>query len=67
MNVYDLETGERRLAGLGDVTTAARLCDALDNIDFVMSCAYPNDIADPTARSERVSGDGDRHTPSRWS
>ena len=25
MNVYDLETGQRRLAGLGDVTTAARL------------------------------------------
>ena len=46
MNVYDLETGQRRLAGLGDVTTAARLCDGLDNIDFVMSCAYPNDIAD---------------------
>ena len=47
MNVYDLQTGERRLAGLDDVALAARLCDALDNIDFVMSAAYPNDIADP--------------------
>ena len=47
MNLYDLETGERRLARLDDVTTAARLCDALANIDFVMSSAYPNDIADP--------------------
>jgi trimethylamine--corrinoid protein Co-methyltransferase len=47
MNVYDLQTGERRLAGLEDVALAARLCDALDNIDFVMSAAYPNDIADP--------------------
>jgi trimethylamine--corrinoid protein Co-methyltransferase len=47
MNIYDLESGERRLAGLADVTTAARLCDGLDNIDFVMSSAFPNDIADP--------------------
>jgi len=47
MNVFELQTGERRLAGLDDVTTAARLCDGLPNIDFVMSSAYPNDIADP--------------------
>ena len=47
MNLYDLETGERRLARLEDVTTAARLCDALANIDFVMTCAYGSDIADP--------------------
>ena len=46
MNVYDLETGERRKATLADVSRAARLCDALANIDFVMSCAYPNDIVD---------------------
>ena len=47
MNVYDLETGERRLARLADVSAAARLCDGLDNIDFVMSSAYPSDVADP--------------------
>ena len=47
MNVYDLESGERRLARLDDVTAAARLCDALSNIDFVMSSAYPSDVADP--------------------
>ena len=47
MNVYDLETGERRLSGLDDVTLAARLCDGLPNIDFVMSSAYPNDVDDP--------------------
>jgi len=47
MNIYDLETGERRLARLADVSTAARLCDGLDNIDFVMSSAYPSDVADP--------------------
>jgi trimethylamine--corrinoid protein Co-methyltransferase len=47
MNIYDLETGERRLSGLADVTRAANLCDGLPNIDFVMSCAYPNDVEDP--------------------
>ena len=46
MNLYDLESGERRKATLADVATAARLCDALPNLDFVMSCAYPNEIAD---------------------
>ena len=47
MNIYDLETGERRLSGLDDVTRAANLCDDLAHIDFVMSCAYPNDVEDP--------------------
>ena len=42
MHLYDLETGERRLATLADVTVAARLCDALPDIDFVMSGAYPD-------------------------
>jgi len=42
MHLFDLETGERRLASLDDVTVAARLCDALPDIDFVMSGAYPD-------------------------
>jgi len=42
MHLYDLETGERRLATIDDVTVAARLCDALPDIDFVMSGAYPD-------------------------
>jgi trimethylamine---corrinoid protein Co-methyltransferase len=42
MHLFDLETGERRLAALADVTVAARLCDALPDIDFVMSGAYPD-------------------------
>jgi len=42
MHLHDLETGERRLAALEDVTEAARLCDALPDIDFVMSGAYPD-------------------------
>jgi trimethylamine--corrinoid protein Co-methyltransferase len=42
MHLFDLESGERRLAALADVTVAARLCDALPEIDFVMSGAYPD-------------------------
>jgi len=45
MSTYDLETGEHRPSALADISRAARLCDALPNIDFVMSCAHPNDIA----------------------
>ncbi len=44
MSTYDLETGEHRVSVLSDVVRAARLCDALPNIDFVMSCAHPNDV-----------------------
>jgi trimethylamine--corrinoid protein Co-methyltransferase len=40
----DLETGERRKSVLEDVAQAARLCDALDEIDFVMSFALPTDV-----------------------
>ena len=44
MHLYDLESGERRRTSLADVATCARLCDALDNIDFVMSSAYPHEV-----------------------
>jgi len=44
MSTCDLQTGEHRPSVLADVARAARLCDALPNIDFVMSCAHPNDI-----------------------
>jgi trimethylamine--corrinoid protein Co-methyltransferase len=44
MNLYDLETGERRPASLDDVGSAARLVDALDNLDFVMSSAYAHEL-----------------------
>lgn len=40
---YDLETGEHRPSVLEDVSRAARLCDTLPNIDFVMSAAHPTD------------------------
>jgi trimethylamine---corrinoid protein Co-methyltransferase len=45
MDTYDLETGEHRPSCLDDVARAARLVDALDNLDFVMSSAYPNEVA----------------------
>jgi trimethylamine--corrinoid protein Co-methyltransferase len=44
MSIYDLESGERRPSVLADVGRMARLCDALPNIDFVMSSAYPTDV-----------------------
>jgi trimethylamine--corrinoid protein Co-methyltransferase len=44
MSTYDLESGEHRPSTLADVARAARLCDALPNIDFIMSCAYPNEV-----------------------
>ena len=40
----DVETGQRRLSNVEDVAQAARLCDALEEIDFVMSHALPKDV-----------------------
>ncbi len=45
----DPETGERRQSVLEDVGRAARLCDALDEIDFVMSFALPEDVPNEEA------------------
>jgi trimethylamine--corrinoid protein Co-methyltransferase len=43
MSTYDLDTGEHRPSVLEDVRRAARLVDALPNLDFVMSSAHPTD------------------------
>jgi len=40
----DVETGERRRATAQDVEDIAHLCDALDNIDFIMSMGNPSDV-----------------------
>ncbi|MBN1314379.1 MAG: trimethylamine methyltransferase family protein, partial [Anaerolineales bacterium] len=40
----DVETGERRRTTAQDVQDIARLCDALDNIDFIMSMSNPADV-----------------------
>ena len=52
MSIYDLESGERRPSKLSDVRRQAHLCDGLPNIDFVMSSAYPNEIAPNVAYLE---------------
>lgn len=41
---YDIQSGERRLATKQDVANAARLSDALANIDFVMSLGLASDV-----------------------
>lgn len=40
----DVESGERRRSTSQDVEDIARLCDALDNIDFIMSMGNPSDV-----------------------
>jgi trimethylamine--corrinoid protein Co-methyltransferase len=40
----DVETGERREALRADVGRIAKLCDALPNIDFLMSMGNPHDV-----------------------
>ena len=40
----DAETGERRPSVSADVGRFARLCDGLDQIDFVMSMGIPSDV-----------------------
>ena len=42
-SVYDVETGEHRPTVLADGAMAARLCDALPQVDFVMAYAHPGD------------------------
>ena len=44
ISTYDVESGEHRLSTIADVGRAARLCDGLPNIDFVMSFAHPDDV-----------------------
>lgn len=43
--LLDHRTGERRQATLQDLGEAIRLCDALPNIDFLMSMLLPSDAA----------------------
>ena len=43
-NVIDINTGEHRKAVKQDVADSARLCDALKNVDFVMSMGLASDV-----------------------
>jgi trimethylamine--corrinoid protein Co-methyltransferase len=44
--IYSLnsKTMQRHKSVLEDVGRAAQVCDALPNIDFIMSCAHPSDV-----------------------
>jgi len=44
LNIVDHRTGQRRKPVLRDVVDGITLCDALDNIDFVMSMFLPQDV-----------------------
>ncbi len=41
---YDPHTGEHRPSRLDDIARVARVCQALPNMDFVMSGAYPTEL-----------------------
>lgn len=41
---YDPGTGERRRSRRGDAAVTARICDALENIDYVMSLSLFDDV-----------------------
>ena len=47
LNVLDLETGQRRPTNIRDVAAAARVCDALDNIEFFVITCFPGEIEKP--------------------
>jgi len=53
INTRDTQTAERRDSLLEDVGRSARLCDALDDIDFVMSFALPKDVPDEDAEPQQ--------------
>jgi trimethylamine--corrinoid protein Co-methyltransferase len=44
LNLIDHRTGERRKPVLNDIREGMILCDALPNIDFVMSLVLPGDV-----------------------
>ena len=44
LNVIDLETDEKRQTLLKDVRDIAKLCDALENVHFMVLPVYPNDL-----------------------
>lgn len=51
LNILDHRTGRRRKPVLQDVADGVTLCDALTNIDFVMSMVMPTDVN--TAMADR--------------
>jgi trimethylamine--corrinoid protein Co-methyltransferase len=52
---YNYETGQQRKSTLDDVARSARLCDALEEIDFVMSFALPADVPNEDTETQQYS------------
>jgi trimethylamine--corrinoid protein Co-methyltransferase len=44
MYAFEAERGARHVTGLADIERAATACDALPNIDFIMSFAHPQEL-----------------------
>jgi trimethylamine--corrinoid protein Co-methyltransferase len=44
LNIIDHRDGRRRKPKIKDVVEGTKLCDSLDNIDFVMSMVLPSDV-----------------------
>ena len=49
----DSQTHQRRSSILADVARSARLCDQLENIDFVMSYGLPGDVHPGSCETEQ--------------
>lgn len=54
--VLDHRTGERRLATLSDIEEIFTVCDALPNIDFLMSAGVPSDVSSKAANRLQMLG-----------
>jgi trimethylamine--corrinoid protein Co-methyltransferase len=54
MNILDHRSGKRRKPVLQDVIEGTILCDALSNIDFVMSMVLPSDMDPVTADTHQM-------------
>ncbi len=55
LNIIDHRTGERRKPILKDVEEGSILCDALDNIHFLMSMVLPTDVDQTRADSYQAA------------
>jgi len=53
INTWDVATVERRASVLVDAGRAARVCDALDELDFVMSFALPSEVRNEDAEPQQ--------------
>jgi trimethylamine---corrinoid protein Co-methyltransferase len=53
-NVIDVRTGERRPGLLQDIVEASIVCDALENIDFLMSFCNASDLPQDTADRQQM-------------